>query len=180
MRAVRFELTTPCAQGRCATRLRYARTLRGLERMKGFTLVSGGLEAHHSTIELHPLKRGLVPLVGLEPTRPCGHRILNPACLPVPTQWHKLSWCRGAGLGHNSARLPPCRSRPRLAISLANCLRNIAPAFSSSPTQAVELVAGAGLEPAWPCGQGILSPQRLPIPPPRHISFKKSDCEQEE
>ncbi len=25
--AVRFELTTPCAQGRCATRLRYAPTL---------------------------------------------------------------------------------------------------------------------------------------------------------
>jgi hypothetical protein len=25
--AVRFELTTPCAQGRCATRLRYAPTV---------------------------------------------------------------------------------------------------------------------------------------------------------
>ena len=62
---------------------------------EGIRTLVGGLEAHCSTIELHPLKRGLVPLVGLEPTRPCGHRILNPACLPVPTQWHKLSWCRG-------------------------------------------------------------------------------------
>jgi hypothetical protein len=28
--AARFELTTPCAQGRCATRLRYAPTSAGL------------------------------------------------------------------------------------------------------------------------------------------------------
>ena len=28
--AARFELTTPCAQGRCATRLRYAPTFTGL------------------------------------------------------------------------------------------------------------------------------------------------------
>ena len=28
--AARFELTTPCAQGRCATRLRYAPTFSGL------------------------------------------------------------------------------------------------------------------------------------------------------
>ena len=29
------------------------------------------------------------------------------------------------------------------------------------------VVPGAGLEPARPFGQGILSPQRLPLPPPR-------------
>jgi hypothetical protein len=28
--AARFELTTPCAQGRCATRLRYAPTCKAL------------------------------------------------------------------------------------------------------------------------------------------------------
>lgn len=27
------------------------------------------------------------------------------------------------------------------------------------------MVPGAGIEPARPCGQGILSPLRLPIPP---------------
>lgn len=29
-----------------------------------------------------------VPKVGLEPTRPCEHRILNPTCLPIPPLWH--------------------------------------------------------------------------------------------
>ncbi len=28
------------------------------------------------------------------------------------------------------------------------------------------IVPGAGLEPARPCGRGILSPLRLPVPPP--------------
>ncbi|CAM1343236.1 Site-specific recombinase [Tenacibaculum aestuarii] len=28
-----------------------------------------------------------VPKVGLEPTRPCEHRILNPTCLPIPPLW---------------------------------------------------------------------------------------------
>ena len=38
-------------------------------------------------------------------------------------------------------------------------------------------VARAGLEPARPFGQGILSPQRLPIPPPSHqvSSAKKGE-----
>ncbi len=30
------------------------------------------------------------------------------------------------------------------------------------------MVPGAGLEPAWPQGRGILSPLRLPISPPGH------------
>jgi hypothetical protein len=34
------------------------------------------------------------------------------------------------------------------------------------------LVPGAGLEPARPFGQRILSPQRLPIPPPGHAEGK--------
>ncbi len=34
--AARFELTTPCAQGRCATRLRYAPTFNGLFILKHF------------------------------------------------------------------------------------------------------------------------------------------------
>lgn len=29
-----------------------------------------------------------VPQTGLEPVRPCGHRILSPACLPVPPPGH--------------------------------------------------------------------------------------------
>ncbi len=41
--------------------------LRQLQRETAFSGVSGGL-----------------PEVGLEPTRPCGHGILNPARLPIP------------------------------------------------------------------------------------------------
>jgi hypothetical protein len=32
--------------------------------------------------------RGVVPGIGIEPTRPCGHRILSPARLPVPPARH--------------------------------------------------------------------------------------------
>ncbi len=37
-----------------------------------------------------------------------------------------------------------------------------------SPVRPVQVVAGEGLEPSRPCGQWILSPSRLPIPPPGH------------
>lgn len=30
----------------------------------------------------------IVPKVGVEPTRDCSHRILSPACLPVPPLRH--------------------------------------------------------------------------------------------
>ena len=40
------------------------------------------------------------------------------------------------------------------------------------------LVPGAGLEPARPCGQRILSPLRLPIPPPGlQIKLSGIECE---
>ena len=35
------------------------------------------------------------------------------------------------------------------------------------------LVPGAGLEPTRPCGQGILSPQRLPITPPGQHNWRR-------
>lgn len=34
-----------------------------------------------------------------------------------------------------------------------------------------DVVPGAGLEPASPCGRGILSPLRIPVSPPGHVSF---------
>ena len=34
-----------------------------------------------------PVLAALVPEVGLEPTQPCGHGILNPARLPIPPLW---------------------------------------------------------------------------------------------
>ena len=34
----------------------------------------------------------MVPPVGLEPTRPRGHRILNPARLPIPPQGHSAEY----------------------------------------------------------------------------------------
>jgi hypothetical protein len=36
------------------------------------------------------------------------------------------------------------------------------------------LVPGAGIEPAWPCDRGILSPLCLPIPPPRRLKRSES------
>jgi hypothetical protein len=43
-----------------------------------------------------------VPEVGLEPTRPCGHWILNPARLPIPPLWPvryriRLALCHAYG-----------------------------------------------------------------------------------
>ena len=47
------------------------------------------------------------------------------------------------------------------------------------PSEITCLVPGAGLEPASPCGRGILSPLRIPVSPPGHASFvsalKKDD-----
>src|SRR5258708_5709272 len=34
------------------------------------------------------------------------------------------------------------------------------------------VVPGAGFEPAWPCGLGILSPLRLPVPPPGRVESR--------
>jgi hypothetical protein len=38
------------------------------------------------------------------------------------------------------------------------------------------LVARVGLEPTCPCGQRILNPSRLPIPPPRHFGAPLVAC----
>ena len=40
-------------------------------------------------------KSPLVPETGLEPVRPCGHRILSPACLPIPPPRHCSSAKQG-------------------------------------------------------------------------------------
>ena len=37
-------------------------------------------------------------------------------------------------------------------------------------TTGLSLVGGVGVEPTWPCGPGILSPLRLPVPPPAPAS----------
>ena len=37
-----------------------------------------------------------VPRTGLEPVRPCGHRILSPACLPIPPPRYSVSEKRGS------------------------------------------------------------------------------------
>jgi hypothetical protein len=62
---------------------------------------------------------------------------------------------------------------------------------SSTSPRTIE-VPGVGFEPTRPCGQGILSPSRLPVPPPRpgshvqripglgdpsgHVSVRTADC----
>ncbi len=40
------------------------------------------------------------------------------------------------------------------------------PEMQASNLQHVSLVPRAGIEPAWPRGRRILSPLRLPVPPP--------------
>jgi hypothetical protein len=57
------------------------------------------------------------------------------------------------------ARRKPAVSPERL--SLGARLRTI------THKSMILLVPGAGIEPARPCGLGILSPMRLPVPPPR-------------
>src|SRR3990167_11191326 len=37
-----------------------------------------------------PRRRGLVPEVGVEPTRPCGHQVLNLTCMPISPLWQKM------------------------------------------------------------------------------------------
>lgn len=51
------------------------RTLEELEKLMQKTKILGFLNLVFS----------MVPMVGLEPTRPNGQRILNPSCLPIPT-----------------------------------------------------------------------------------------------
>ena len=41
-------------------------------------------------LSITKLQRVLVPRAGLEPARPYEHRILSPACLPVPPPGHNL------------------------------------------------------------------------------------------
>ena len=55
----------------------------------------------------------LLPEVGLEPTRPCGHGILNPARLPIPPLRragrcgsHAATLCRTTRVGHSTASRP--------------------------------------------------------------------------
>ncbi len=36
------------------------------------------------------------------------------------------------------------------------------------------MVGGEGLEPSYPCGHGILSPARLPVPPPALVGNETS------
>ena len=45
------------------------------------------------------------------------------------------------------------------------------PAMPSHTTALCNVVPGVGIEPTRPYGHGILSPERLPIPPPRLGSF---------
>lgn len=41
----------------------------------------------------------LVPGAGLEPARPFkGHRILSPACLPIPPSWRKLLYKKASAI----------------------------------------------------------------------------------
>ena len=57
-------------------------------------------------------------------------------------------------------------SAPEVIESEDACLP-LAATVQSSPK--LEMVPGVGLEPTWPCGQGILSPQRLPFRHPGEV-----------
>ena len=53
-----------------------------------------GIEPTKKVARLLPYRSAtstyLVPMVGVEPTRPCGHWILSPARLPIPPHRHKM------------------------------------------------------------------------------------------
>jgi hypothetical protein len=57
------------------------------------------------------------------------------------------------------------------AGSNVDSIAKVAPAESVPMRRTPErkLVPGVGLEPTWPCGQGILSPQRLPFRHPGEV-----------
>jgi hypothetical protein len=50
----------------------------------GFTLLK--MKNPYNLVAIRVLS--FVPGTGIEPVRPCGHRILSPACLPVPPPRH--------------------------------------------------------------------------------------------
>src|SRR5439155_4852189 len=97
--------------------------------------------------------RFLVPKVGVEPTRPFGHRILSPALLdvgeplvpPRTPSFTDPAWPMYPGL--SAAMSASGRNRKR----------------TGAPTQMPKV----GVEPTRPFGHRILSPARLPIPPLR-------------
>ena len=60
------------------------------------------------------LQRVLVPRAGLEPARPYEHRILSPACLPVPPPGHGLE----------QKRLNPKLSSNKSYLYLLSCFAN--------------------------------------------------------
>ncbi len=100
---------------------------------------------------------------GLEPSRPRGHGLLRPACLPVPpsARWS----CSSLRAMHREGLEP---SRPRGPGFLR-------PVCLPIPPPARWLVVSSkgmhreGLEPSRPRGHGHLKAARLPIPPPARI-----------
>jgi hypothetical protein len=121
-----------------------------------------------------------MPKVGLEPTRPCGQRILSP---PHLTVGETMFPPRGPFLGlpaQIAACGPPGRqSRPPAATGPAGPRKDVQPArdrclasarhllFLEEPGTRCTVMPKVGLEPTRPCGQRILSPPRLPVPPLR-------------
>lgn len=58
---------------------------------------------------------------------------------------------------------------------IINTSHKNAEGFKPSAFSCLILVPEAGVEPARPCGRGILSPVRLPIPPPGHDKHRCID-----
>ena len=94
--------------------------------------------------------RLLVPRAGLEPIQ-------------------TIRWTTTSDLDRSrsvTTKIEECRCRPGLPMT-SKMSPNVESALHQWPARRVGcLVPRAGLEPARPCGQRILSPQRLPIPPP--------------
>lgn len=129
-----------------------------------------------------PTQAGAVALVGLEPTRPCEHRSLKPACLPVPSESQEGVFARmldlnqrlGQRLLKTSSHQCESNARPslyqrdalptelwRLELTLWASSADVGNAHSAN-NGAVRI---RGFEPPRPCEHQPLKLTCLPVPP---------------
>ena len=99
----------------------------------------------------------MVREAGVEPARPCEHRHLKPASLPIPPLAHPYV---RAVLFSAGCIIPQCFSNVNLFLA-GN--KKSEQAFQLAP-----MVREAGVEPARPCEHRHLKPASLPIPPLAH------------
>src|ERR1035438_1432458 len=110
--AVRFELTAPCAQGRCATRLRYAPTAFILHHLRSL-LLRAPLE-HDSQRKPRHLSLGSMP----PPQAPNSAAPPLPALFPIGQYWLTTVFKNNSFLPHHLT--PPLEDSPPSSCYILN------------------------------------------------------------